>query len=169
MQDTHFLILRHSKSNPNPAYGRGSFVGRMHEPGGQTVYLDQFDAMHEIMHALGFYHEHNRWDRDKHVKIFWKCPYVRDNIQNFQKRFVKLASETYGLPYDMSSVMHYPYTPIDNQLSQCSAGTRIQIKDMSKYKKYNKTDDLSEIDICKLNYLYQCPGFKCTVLLDPKQ
>nr|CAD7571777.1 unnamed protein product [Timema californicum] len=29
-------------------------------------------AMHEIMHALGFYHEHTRWERDNHVTVHYE-------------------------------------------------------------------------------------------------
>ena len=28
-------------------------------------------VIHEIMHALGWYHEHTRLDRDKFIKIHW--------------------------------------------------------------------------------------------------
>lgn len=53
-----------------------SFVGKVSSPGGQTVsigsgcaYIDTVE--HELLHALGFYHEQSRYDRDDHVSIVW--------------------------------------------------------------------------------------------------
>jgi hypothetical protein len=66
------------------------------------------NVAHEIMHALGVYHEQSRTDRDGYVQVLW------DNIQttdrhNFQ-RYVDsgLDGEDIGA-YDFSSIMHYPY------------------------------------------------------------
>ncbi|KAM9426785.1 high choriolytic enzyme 1-like [Pholidichthys leucotaenia] len=64
---------------------------------------------HEIIHALGFYHEHNRDDRDKHVQIRW------ENISpkmafNFNKR----PTDNLNTPYDYSSIMHYGQTAFSN-------------------------------------------------------
>ena len=65
-------------------------------------------AMHEIMHALGFYHEHARSDRDKYVKIIRKN--VRKGLhQNFE--FQNDDKSTRNFNYDYDSLMHYgPYS-----------------------------------------------------------
>jgi len=60
-------------------------------------------VIHEIMHALGFFHEQARPDRDSYVKILF------DNVKEGRKsQFQKLNSaETYGEGYDFRSIMHY--------------------------------------------------------------
>ena len=66
--------------------------------------------MHEFIHALGFNHEQTRGDRDDYVEIRWNNidtsrfgPGVK---MNFQK---EKNSDTFGIPYDGLSIMHYEH------------------------------------------------------------
>ena len=62
---------------------------------------------HELLHALGLFHEHQRKDRDDWVYIH------RDNI-NLKEKHIKAnfdkcrGCEDYGIPYNIESIMHYP-------------------------------------------------------------
>ncbi|CAK5084626.1 unnamed protein product [Meloidogyne enterolobii] len=54
------------------------------------------------MHSVGFYHEHERWDRDNYLIILWQ------NIDRDQfGRVDLLESSVYGQKYDYNSIMHY--------------------------------------------------------------
>jgi hypothetical protein len=59
-------------------------------------------VIHELMHALGVYHEHSRIDRDNYIKI------NMENIENeHESKFVIYNGETFLSPYDIYSIMHY--------------------------------------------------------------
>lgn len=60
---------------------------------------------HEFMHALGFYHEQSRNDRDNYVRILF------ENIMaNRESNFAKQGPVTTSLgAYDHRSIMHYTY------------------------------------------------------------
>jgi hypothetical protein len=51
-----------------------SYLGRI--GGAQPIFVSPkcgaHEVMHEIMHALGFVHEHSRVDRDKHLEVMWR-------------------------------------------------------------------------------------------------
>ena len=58
------------------------------------------DTIHEIGHAVGLVHEHQRHDRDKYVTVSEAFSYG-------DIRFAFLADHLGRRPYDYSSVMHY--------------------------------------------------------------
>lgn len=52
----------------------------------QVLSLQRFGCVqrgiiqHELLHALGFYHEHTRSDRDQYVRINWENVYESKNL-----------------------------------------------------------------------------------------
>ncbi|CAH1233803.1 TLL1 [Branchiostoma lanceolatum] len=63
--------------------------------------------IHEIGHAIGFWHEQSRPDRDNWVEVLW------DNIEPgldvaFDK-YGKAEIDSLGVDYDYGSIMHYPF------------------------------------------------------------
>ena len=60
-------------------------------------------VQHEMMHALGFYHEQSRPDRDNYVTINTEN-ILEGNEHNFQKA---AGIDSLGTAYDYNSVMHY--------------------------------------------------------------
>lgn len=92
--------------NPEACWSR---IGRVGGPQDLDVYCGQGGVplmgtvVHEILHALGFWHEQSRADRDEHVEILW------ENIkEDYKSQFNKLGlnGRLQG-PYDYDSIMHY--------------------------------------------------------------
>ncbi|CAL1293456.1 unnamed protein product [Larinioides sclopetarius] len=86
-----------------------SYLGRIGGPQGLSLQangcLSQGTILHEMTHAVGMAHEHNRADRDNYIKMLF------DNIPlDWQSQYEKTSYETFPLlgPYDYYSVMHYP-------------------------------------------------------------
>ena len=57
---------------------------------------------HEVGHAMGFWHEQSRTDRDDHVAIKMDN-IIEDNKHNFDKH----DTNNFEVKYDYGSDMHY--------------------------------------------------------------
>uniref|UniRef100_A0A3B4T2F6 Metalloendopeptidase n=1 Tax=Seriola dumerili TaxID=41447 RepID=A0A3B4T2F6_SERDU len=104
---------------------------------------------HEFLHALGFWHEQSRADRDDYVNIIW------DRIEtgkehNFKKNNDTVSSAL-GVPYDYGSVMHYSKTSF-NIGSEPTIVTKIpHFMDV-----IGQRMGFSSSDLTKLGRLYNC-------------
>ncbi|XP_070386361.1 hatching enzyme 1.2-like [Dermacentor albipictus] len=144
------------------AYRRGrcaSFVGM--QGGEQMVALDPSLCMesgqvaHEFLHALGFFHEHSRPDRDEYVSIVWDNIIKTSNESFWRKN--ETEADTLGEPYDYQSVMHYPHDafrkPAVSGSTLLPKAPEVQPETLGKAYQENF---LTDTDIRKLNILYPC-------------
>ncbi|EGT43909.1 CBN-NAS-38 protein [Caenorhabditis brenneri] len=113
--------------------GCSSFVGKVGGTQGISISTPGCDVVgiisHEIGHSLGIFHEQARPDQERNIAINYNnIPLSRWN--NFQA-VGESHAETYDLPYDTGSVMHYgaygfasdPYTPTIRTLERIQQST----------------------------------------------
>nr|BAG12770.1 hatching enzyme [Scleropages formosus]BAI68350.1 hatching enzyme [Scleropages formosus] len=120
--------------------------------GKQLVSLNKYSCVyygiiqHELNHALCFYHEHTRSDRDQYVRINWQ--YV-DPSQYYN--FEKQNTNNQNTPYDYGSVMHYGRTAFTIQYGM---ETITPIPDPTV--PIGQMNGLSQMDVLRINKLYGC-------------
>lgn len=123
---------------------------------GSDLYLQSYcfrklgTVVHELLHALGIRHEHQRWDRNYFIHINYTNIRAR-HVKNFVRRSRSISYITSaGLPYDYNSIMHYgPWAfakdktwKVVSPLCDCaSIGQRLE---------------MSPADVARVNRLYNC-------------
>uniref|UniRef100_M3ZWQ3 Metalloendopeptidase n=1 Tax=Xiphophorus maculatus TaxID=8083 RepID=M3ZWQ3_XIPMA len=133
--------------------GCWSYVGRIFKDGQELSIDAGCDHIaiveHVILHALGFYHEEIRHDRDDYVQINF------DNVIAGQEVFLKKLgsdlSDTHNVSYDYLSVMHSGKYALSN-----GNGSTIITKDPKFQNVIGQRLDMSPRDAQKLKLLYKC-------------
>lgn len=152
--------------NSNPGNGCWSYVGKQ---GGEQVVnlaeecMDWGKIAHEVLHALGQVHEHNRPDRDDYININQTNIEIGKN-KNFIKR--KQGNNTdevvyLGAKYDLYSLLHYPSTAWSKDK------TSKTITPINKhYKDIGGTNGMTATDIIELNLRYGCTEIAIPIVID---
>ncbi|XP_065051141.1 uncharacterized protein LOC135680862 isoform X2 [Rhopilema esculentum] len=106
-------------------------------------------VIHELMHAIGFWHEQSRPDRDKYVKVIYEN--VLDGYSSQFKKYDKGEIDSLGSPYDYNSVMHYG----PRAFSKNGRDT-IELVNATFPVKLGQRSGLSDTDIKQIALLYKC-------------
>uniref|UniRef100_A0A0N4ZBZ7 Metalloendopeptidase n=1 Tax=Parastrongyloides trichosuri TaxID=131310 RepID=A0A0N4ZBZ7_PARTI len=139
-----------------PLDGCYSYVGRI--GGAQDLSLSrgcmyEFIIIHELLHAIGFEHEHQRFDRDNFIQIVYKN-IEPSQYHNFDKVNIHEVT-TFNYKYDLKSIMHYDETAF----GKVNHITKKKLVTMIPLDKSISLDDnlkLSSWDIEKLNIAGNC-------------
>ncbi|XP_046854243.1 zinc metalloproteinase nas-14-like [Xenia sp. Carnegie-2017] len=127
-----------------------SSIGR--QGGGQLLSIVrgcEYGAIHEVMHALGFFHEQSRPDRDFYVKINWWN--IQGGMERNFNKYSNGVTDTLNKPYDLKSIMHY-----GNKAFSKNGRDTIVSRKHPGYKLGVSKERLSTADAYQLNQLYKC-------------
>ncbi|XP_054452036.1 meprin A subunit beta-like [Anoplopoma fimbria] len=112
---------------------------------------------HEFLHALGFWHEQSRADRNDYVNIMWDR--ISEGKEHNFNTYDDTTSSSLGVPYDYGSMMHYSKNAFRN-------GTEPTI--VTKIPAFSdvigQRMEFSDSDLLKLHRLYNCT--QSTTFLD---
>lgn len=107
------------------------------------------EIMHEIMHALGFVHEHSRLDRDKYLDVLWEN-IKEDFFPQFNIVPDQLVHNYTGavFNFDPESIMLYPPNAF------AKAQGLMTLKSKGRVEVNPSVNELSRMDKERLYYLY---------------
>ena len=129
-----------------------SYVGV--QGGGQDVNIVnwgwRFLMVHELGHALGFWDEHSRPDRDSYVIVNHDC-ITPAKAHTFD---IETCAGQYG-PYDFDSVMHYGDTaPLNTSIPTCTETITVRPPNQEWQTRIGQKTHLSDMDELTMSFIY---------------
>ncbi|XP_056419827.1 embryonic protein UVS.2-like isoform X2 [Hyla sarda] len=130
--------------------GCWSYVGKI--GGKQNVGLSMAGCIkynliqHELLHALGFYHEHTRSNRNDYIDIMWQNIFPGD-----QPYFHLDHGNIQDTPYDYNSILHYAKSAFSIVPDQ---PTMVPKPDPNV--PMGQAIGLDNLDVMKINKMYNC-------------
>ncbi|CAJ0933447.1 unnamed protein product, partial [Mesorhabditis belari] len=116
------------------------------------------NCVHEIAHALGFFHEMSRYDVKDSVTVY-KNNVNTSHVSNFNEQ-TNETNYNYGLPFEYGSIMQYKDTDfIWDYLEDTT--TRTMYAKIDEYQYAMGSRQIAFYDISMMNEHYQCKQ-KCT-------
>ncbi|GMT35826.1 hypothetical protein PFISCL1PPCAC_27123 [Pristionchus fissidentatus] len=133
-----------------PDRGCYSMVGKM--GGRQTLSLgsgciQKGIIIHEMMHAVGFFHEQSRTDRDDFITIMWNN--IQPGMQGQFEKYGQSTIQSLGTEYDYTSIMHYG----NKAFSRNGQPTIVPKQNTAAI---GQRSGFSKVDAYKINTLYGC-------------
>ena len=108
-------------------------------------------VVHELMHAIGFFHSHMRIDRDEHLIIHWNniAPGAKPQFERLNNRNSRLITKN----FDFASVMLYGPTTFSRDRFSITMSPKDKTQKLVdvQYKQ-----GLSDDDAFSINKLYRC-------------
>lgn len=128
--------------------GCWSFIGRLN--GRQPINIGpgcvyHYTVIHELVHAIGFWHQQSTWNRDEYIKILWEN-IINGTEGNFQKVSLDVVSN-FNTTYDYNSVMHY-------SLYAFSKNGKPTIAILDANATYDESRQFTNTDVTKIQRMY---------------
>ncbi|XP_061171818.1 zinc metalloproteinase nas-15-like [Saccostrea echinata] len=128
--------------------------------GGQPLNLDRNGCrykglyLHEIGHAVGLVHEHQRPIRDQFIQINYRN--VQPSLRQWFQKYPNRQINNFNISYEFSSVMHYGTTAFsfDGRSKTIEAQPQYKAQEAEIGRVYSK--ELSFTDIATVNNMYYC-------------
>ncbi|XP_071832922.1 protein SpAN-like [Apostichopus japonicus] len=111
---------------------------------------------HEFGHAIGLKHEHERPDRDTYIQV--RTENIKSGFENAFNKLTSTTINTYNVPYDYKSVMHYESDTFSSNGEPTIVSTNpMDMIDLGA----NTLPNFSDIKI--INLMYDCSS-GCSVV-----